>query len=810
MSLDVAAEKIRLWRDKPVAFVEERFGIKPDAWQREALEAFPHSPRIAMKAPIALDHIVWTPTGSKRWGDVVVGDSLFAEDGSVTSVLKRYDAGKVPLWRVTFRDGTSLRVSGDHEWDVQTPADRRSPNFKWRTVTTNALRAMALRAPSGQRLINIPKQWPAEFPEAVLPADPYIFGLWLGDGIANEPRLICPDPGIRAEIRRRGQRISESAAVKKRIGLTGWAPALRATGMMACRSYEKYIPHVFKLASVTQRLWLLQGLMDSDGTCAKNGHTYLASCSLRLIEDFLWLARSLGYLATRMGPYKINGGTNRDSYRAIICGLDCPFLADTPKRRRWRMPENGKTFRFIESIDTDGRGDAMCVEIAHPSHCFQASDFIVTHNCKGPGKTAVLAWLGWNFLLTRPHARGGATSISGDNLKANLWTELAIWRARDPLLEAAFEMTKTEIFARESPNTWKLEARTWAKDANAEQIGHALAGLHGEYVLWLLDESGGYPPAILPTCEAILSGDPKEAHVVQAGNPISLTGALYHACTTARALWKVIEITGDPDDPKRSPRIPVQYARDQIAQYGADNPWVLVNIFGRFPPSSINTLISADECSAAVKRAYREADIAAAARVLGIDVARFGDDASVMFPRQGLVAFEPKLWRNIDSLQGSGAVAHKITDWSADATFVDDTGGYGAAWIDGLRRLGHSPIPVQFAGRPHDPRYYNKRAEMYFDAAEWIKEGGQIPNCPELIAAMTRTTYTFKGDKLLLEDKGQVKERLGYSPDHADAFVTTFAQPVLAKRRGKPGRLATAIAASYDEFSEVNRPRAHA
>jgi phage terminase large subunit len=368
---------------------------------------------------------------------------------------------------------------------------------------------------------------------------------------------------------------------------------------------------------------------------------------------------------------------------------------------------------------------------------------------------------------------------------------MAKWRQRAPLLQAAFEWNRTRIFSRGSPETWWMSARSWTKTADGQQQGNTLAGLHADYVLFLLDEAGGIPDAVMASAEAALSSC-IEGHIVQAGNPTHLEGPLWRACTSERALWHVTEISADPDDPARATRVKAEWARDQIQKYGRDNPWVLVNVFGKFPPGSLNTLIGPDECRAATQRFYRPEEYGNAARVLGVDVARYGDDASVIFPRQGLAAFAPQKFRNVDGTQGAGIVARKWQDWRADAVFIDDTGGWGASWIDNLIRLGRQPIGVGFAGRPNDPRYENKRTEIYFEAVEWIKRGGALPHdCPELIAALSQTTYSFRGDRLLLEPKEQVKARLGYSPDDADAFALTFAQPAAAAgSRGsrRPGR----------------------
>lgn len=430
---------------------------------------------------------------------------------------------------------------------------------------------------------------------------------------------------------------------------------------------------------------------------------------------------------------------------------------------------------------------------------FPKSPRIAMKASKGTGKTCTLAWLCWNFLLTRPHPRIAATSISADTLRDTLWTEMAIWMNKSKLLREMFVWTKTNIASREHSPTWWMSARTWSKSANANEQSHALAGLHNDYMLFVLDESGGIPDAVMATAEAAMASG-IECHLVQAGNPTHLEGPLYRACTSEKKLWNVFEMTGDPDDPKRSPRVSVQWARDQIEKYGRNNPWVLVNVFGRFPPSSFNALIGPEELKEATKRRYKEHDYRAQPLILGVDVARFGDDSSIIFPRQGLQAFNPLQYRGLDGTSGAEQVIRKWNSDGADACFIDNTGGFGASWIDNLIRLGKAPHGIHFSQSPSDPQFYNKRAEMVFSAVEWIKRGGALPDIPELFQAFTKTTYTFKDNKILLIPKEDLKEDLGYSPDHMDALCLTFAFPVEKQQQDLFPTRATNHQIDYDPF----------
>lgn len=419
---------------------------------------------------------------------------------------------------------------------------------------------------------------------------------------------------------------------------------------------------------------------------------------------------------------------------------------------------------------------------------------------KGPGKTTTMAWIAWNFLLTRPRpVNCAATSISGDNLRDGLAKEMSIWQERARLLQHEFTITSEGVFQKGYEKSKFLSFRTWPKTANKEQLGATLAGLHADHMLFLIDETGAMPVEIPNAAEAGFSSA-KECHIIQAGNTNTLDGALYDACVKKAHLWKVIVVTGDPDDPRRSPRISMEWAKEMIATHGRDDPFVKVMVLGEWPRQSINSLIGPDEVSAAMGRKYQEHDIAHAARLLGVDVARDGDDKSVIFPRQGLVAFKPHQMRNVNSVQGAGQVGRVWADWDVNACFVDNTGGFGAGWIDQLRVLGRQPIGVGFAEKAEDPRYFNRRAEMYFRAAQWVKDGGALPDEPDLIAELSETTYTFRGDRLLLEPKDVMKVKLKRSPDLADALALTFAASV-AGRNTSPMVPRRTAEAEYDPFA---------
>jgi phage terminase large subunit len=839
-----AGSKIREWREHPAQMVEELFGVKPDAWQADALEAYPHCPLLAMRACTGpgkqepCDKEIETPSGRRRFGDLRPGDFVFAEDGSPTRVLSIHPQGIKPVMRLTFDDGSSCVAGPEHLWKVRGRTERRhkklkdagkwtkaseaqcvkrgfmTPDDGWSVLTTEQIVAREVRLSShnGRAQFEIPRQGAAQFPHAIQPLDPYLVGIWIGDGSKNVASYCKPYLEVEDEIRRRGYSTYRRSDGKQ-VDVRDAIDKFRQLECFCLGSHERFIPEGYKYASIAQRQDLLCGLMDADGCIGKDGHMEFNSTSQRLAEDVIWLVRSLGGVAVmkesvKHGRYRAADGEMiecRDCWRVTVVLRFNPFRVHH-KAERWsnplRAPNTARYLtRFITEIEPAGEADCMCIEVEHPSHCYLTNDFIVTHN------TAALSWIAWNFLLTRPYPYIGATSITGENLKAVFWTELGRWHAKNSMLQKMFTKTKTVIYHKEAPETWKLEARSWAKDADAEQIGNTLAGIHAEYVMWLLDETGDYPDAVMPACEAIFSGNPKEAHIVQAGNPTRRSGPLYRAVMDRTGGWKVITITADPDDPKRTPRVSVEHARRQIALWGRENPWVKVKIFGEFPDSDVMALIGPDEVEAAQKRYYRAHEIGNAPKILGVDVARSGLAASAICLRQGIQCFPIKKHRNLTSTQGAGLVSRTWAEVGAHACFVDATGGFGAGWVDNLNALGRAPIGIQFSGKPHNANlYYNKRAEMYFDAVQWIKRGGALPESQELFAVLTQTMYSHQRDKLLLEPKEDIEARLGYSLDEADSFVLTFAEPVSVPDPLPSGRQNAALA-DYNPYAEQDQYR---
>lgn len=194
--------------------------------------------------------------------------------------------------------------------------------------------------------------------------------------------------------------------------------------------------------------------------------------------------------------------------------------------------------------------------------------------------------------------------------------------------------------------------------------------------------------------------------------------------------------------------------------------------------ASANQFISLSLVSEALRRSYSEKDLRGMPLILGVDVARYGDDSTVFYPRRGFQALQPTRFRGLDNMAVAGRVANYIQEERPDAVFID--GGGGAGVIDRLRQLGFMQvIEVQFGSRAHDDnRYKNWRAEMWAKMKEWLELGGALQS-GDIVDELCTPMYEIDPvGRLKLEAKHDVKQRLKHSPDLADALALTFAEPV--------------------------------
>ena len=227
-----------------------------------------------------------------------------------------------------------------------------------------------------------------------------------------------------------------------------------------------------------------------------------------------------------------------------------------------------------------------------------------------------------------------------------------------------------------------------------------------------------------------------------------------------------------------------------------------------FSAAGDDQLIALADTEDAAKRIYQDDHVRLFPIILGIDPARFGDDRSVVFRRQGKQAFKPVVYRGIDNMELAARVANLIEEHKPDAVFCD--AGAGSGVIDRLRQLSYDVIEVPFGGKATKPmQYINRRSEMWWLMKQWIEEGGAIPNDVALKQELATPIYWYDNvGRRVLESKDQIKKRLqgAGSPDLADALALTFALPV-AKRVPEDiyikRRKETTSKAEYDPYSRL-------
>ncbi len=408
----------------------------------------------------------------------------------------------------------------------------------------------------------------------------------------------------------------------------------------------------------------------------------------------------------------------------------------------------------------------------------------------GIGKSALVAWTILWALCTLPHTRATVTANTGDQIRTKTWPEVAKWfnllicrhwfAFEAGGIRARSEISKTPEVAK----TWRCDAVTWSETNTS-----AFVGLHnkGRRLLLVFDEASEIADRVWEVAQGAMTDAGTELLWLAFGNPTSTTGRFRECFPGGRFAhrWRARQI-----DSRSVAGTGAAEIAQWVEDWGEDSDFVRVRVRGQFPRGGSLQFIDGETVERAARReatSHLRQPV-----ILGVDVARFGDDQQVIAARRGLDARTIPLrrYRGLDLVTFSAQVAEAALVDNARAVFID-AGGMGAGVVDMVRAMlpGRFVAGVNFGGRADRhalgagrgaelPLTADKAAEMWASLRHWLQDGA-IPDDAELKAELTGRQYGFDTHSAIrLERKEDMKKRGLASPDVADALALTFAWPV--------------------------------
>jgi hypothetical protein len=392
----------------------------------------------------------------------------------------------------------------------------------------------------------------------------------------------------------------------------------------------------------------------------------------------------------------------------------------------------------------------------------------------GIGKSAQVSFITWWAMSTFPDTKGVITANTLNQLRTKTWTEISKWY-QYLICKHWFKLEATSIKSvdHEKENTWRIDIIPWSEN-NTE----AFAGLHneGKRILVIFDEASSIPDGIWEVTEGALTDKDTQIIWLVYGNPTRSQGRFYDCFDRFKHRWTTRQI--DARNVKITNKLDIQ---EKINDYGVDSDYVKVRIRGEFPSTSDRQFIPTNYVDAARGRHLRVNEYNFAPVVIGVDSAWSGDEICI-YLRQGNMSKKLGSYYNVqDDLVIAGYVAHFEDEYKADAVFIDQ--GYGTGIRSAGKAMNRQWVLISFANKPTNPVYANKRAEMWGEMKDWLKDGGSIEDDPILARELTSPEFEMRLDsKILLESKDDMKKRGLSSPNRGDALALTFAQKVLPKK----------------------------
>ena len=386
----------------------------------------------------------------------------------------------------------------------------------------------------------------------------------------------------------------------------------------------------------------------------------------------------------------------------------------------------------------------------------------------GTGKSTTASWAMLWFMLLRYPCKVVVTAPTSSQLFDAMFAELKRWIGELPKeLQQLLNVKSDRVELVSAPAEAFISCRT----ARAE-TPEALAGVHSDHVLLIVDEASGVPEQVYEAAAGSMSGH--NATTLMLSNPTRSSGTFFESHNRMANSWWTRTWSC-----KDSPLVSHEFVDEMELRYGPESNAYRVRVLGEFPLSDDNTIIPYHLVEAAQTRDVVVSDEATV--VWGLDVARFGSDATALCKRQGPIVTELRSWRGLDLMQTTGRIVAEyeaLAPSKRPAEILVDSIGVGSGVVDRLQELG---LPVRGVNVAESPSmgdtYMNLRSELWFKCKAWLEDRScKLPKDDQLIAELTAIRYSFTSSgKMKAESKDEMRKRGLGSPDLADALCLTMA-----------------------------------
>jgi len=394
----------------------------------------------------------------------------------------------------------------------------------------------------------------------------------------------------------------------------------------------------------------------------------------------------------------------------------------------------------------------------------------------GVGKSTVCSWAIVWVMCTRFPQKCVMTAPTAGQLFDALFSELkAQVNKLPPVLRDSFDVLSDRISLKAAPESSFASART-----SSSERPEALAGIHSENVLLIVDEASAVPEPVFEAAAGSMSGH--SACTILIGNPTRNSGLFYRTHHELSSDWDTMHVSC-----LDIPLVSKDFVEQIKATYGEGSNAYRIRVLGEFAVADNDTLIAAELVDAAMGRDV-PVDVSDG-MIYGLDVARFGTDRSALCKRKGNVVMEVKSWGGLDLMQLVGAVVNEARTDNPVEICVD-TIGLGSGVADRLREMGYNVRDVNVAeSSAMNPNANKLRDELWLAVKDWLgTRTVRIPNDQTLRHELVAPRYNFSSSgKIVVESKDAMKKRGMRSPDLADAVCLTFAgNAALVGGRGTP------------------------